>query len=166
MSEPYDWTYFKMRIPIKASASAILDSWQTKQGIESWFLRSSKYQSPEGVSRKDTEPAQPGDGYTWLWHGHSDEVIEHGNILEHPDGGFSFTFAGSCRVDISIKDENVGCMMNLIQSAIPVTDEAKRNIHLGCSMGWTFYLTNLKSVLEGGLDLRNRDISLNHVVNS
>jgi hypothetical protein len=32
--------------------------------------------------------------------------------------------------------------------------------------GWTFYLANLKSVLEGGLDLRNKNARLQRLVNA
>ena len=29
-------------------------------------------------------------------------------------------------------------------------DASRANYHLGCLTGWTFYLANLKSILEGG----------------
>jgi hypothetical protein len=29
-----------------------------------------------------------------------------------------------------------------------------------CQLGWTFYLANLKSVIEGGVDLRNKNVDL------
>lgn len=32
--------------------------------------------------------------------------------------------------------------------------------------GWTFYLTNLKSILEGGFNLRNKNNKLGDVVNT
>jgi hypothetical protein len=37
---------------------------------------------------------------------------------------------------------------------------------VGCQLGWTFYLTNMKSIAEGGIDLRNRDIDFKNVVNA
>jgi hypothetical protein len=37
---------------------------------------------------------------------------------------------------------------------------------MGCLGGWTFYLANLKSYLEGGVDLRNKNLALNNMVNS
>lgn len=40
------------------------------------------------------------------------------------------------------------------------------NYHIGCTKGWNFYLTNLKSLLEGGIDLRNRNKGLKEVINS
>ena len=56
--------------------------------------------------------------------------------------------------------------MEFTQSEIPIDDNSKENIRLGCAFGWTFYLLNLKSVLEGGLDLRNKDSELNGVINN
>lgn len=41
-----------------------------------------------------------------------------------------------------------------------------RNIFLGCGEGWTFYLANLKSILEGGMDLRNKNEKIRAVINS
>ena len=37
---------------------------------------------------------------------------------------------------------------------------------MGCLEGWTFYLTNLKSVIEGGLDLRNKNLDIKGVINA
>ena len=38
--------------------------------------------------------------------------------------------------------------------------------HLGCKTGWTFYLATMKSLYEGGIDLRNRNERLQQVNNS
>lgn len=46
------------------------------------------------------------------------------------------------------------------------TVSSKQYVCLGCSNGWTFYLTNLKSVYEGGLDLRNKDEKLSAMINN
>lgn len=37
---------------------------------------------------------------------------------------------------------------------------------LSCKTGWTSYLANLKSVLEGGIDPRNKNEQLKAVINS
>jgi hypothetical protein len=41
-----------------------------------------------------------------------------------------------------------------------------RNYHLGCKTGWTFYLANLKSLMEGGIDLRNKNEKIQRVINA
>jgi len=57
-------------------------------------------------------------------------------------------------------------VVELWQENIPGDEDSKVNLHMGCTKGWTFYLTNLKSILEGGIDLRNKNISLKNVVNA
>ena len=57
-------------------------------------------------------------------------------------------------------------MVELIQDHIPTDDESKVNIRLGCHTGRSFYLVNLKSVYEGELDLRNKDVDMGGMTNS
>ena len=42
----------------------------------------------------------------------------------------------------------------------------QQHFYIECGKGWTFYMTNLKSILEGGLDLRNKNINLKQVINA
>ena len=52
------------------------------------------------------------------------------------------------------------------RSNIPTDDKSKKDIRLGCYEGWSFYMVNLKSIYEGGLDLRNMNDQLKGVINS
>jgi hypothetical protein len=46
-------------------------------------------------------------------------------------------------------------------------DETEQQyFYMECDKGWTFYLTNLKSVLEGGLDMRNKNLNIQQVINA
>ena len=77
---------------------------------------------------------------------------------------FKFGTAGDCIVNIKTEEgENV---VELIQENIPTDEVGMRNYHLGCKTGWTFYLANLKSVMEGGIDLRNKNEKIKRVINS
>ena len=166
MSE-YDWSRFALRIPITASREKIYNAWTTKQGIESWFLRRADFFTPESKLRGEQEFIQNGDRYTWLWHGYDDETIEHNDILEaNGEDTLSFVFAGHCIVTVVIGMIDEETIVQLTQENIPTGEEGKVNIHLGCMEGWTFYLANLKSVLEGGIDLRNQNVNIGKVVNS
>ena len=49
---------------------------------------------------------------------------------------------------------------------LKINEKGKVQYHMGCLGGWTFYLANLKSYLEGGVDLRNKNLALNNMVNS
>ena len=166
MSE-YNWSKFVLRIPVKASREKIYNAWTTKQGIESWFLRRADFFTPENKLRGEQEFIQHGDRYTWLWHGYDDETVEHNDILEtNGQDTISFVFAGHCIVTVVIGMIDEEIIVQLTQENIPTGEEGKANIHIGCMEGWTFYLANLKSILEGGIDLRNRNMNVGKVVNS
>jgi uncharacterized protein YndB with AHSA1/START domain len=162
-----DWSRFVIRINIGAPADAIYQAWATRGGMESWFVRLSEYKDKNGVERTADEQVTIGDTYKWLWHGYPDESVEHGQILElnHKDHfKFSFGKAGICTV--SIKEEDGEQIVSLTQEAIPTDEQGKMNFHVGCKGGWTFYLANLKSILEGGIDLRNKNLKLKEMINS
>jgi len=57
-------------------------------------------------------------------------------------------------------------IVELVQENIPDDDQGRLYYHLVCKTGWTFYLDNLKSLLEGGIDLRNKNANLANVINS
>jgi hypothetical protein len=57
-------------------------------------------------------------------------------------------------------------IVELLQENIPTDEQGMHSWHLGCKTGSTFYLANLKSVLEGGIDLRNKSEKLQRVINS
>jgi len=56
--------------------------------------------------------------------------------------------------------------MILTQDQIPTDEQSRYDYHVGCSTGWSFYEGNIKSVLEGGMDLRNKNPGLTNVINS
>src|SRR6188472_2298412 len=77
---------------------------------------------------------------------------------------FSFGDAGICTV--SIKEEGLQCIVEILQNEIPVDEHGRQYWHLGCKTGWTFHLTNMKSIFEGGIDLRNKDEKIKNVANA
>lgn len=163
----FNWKTFTTRVPVNAPIEKLYHCWATQQGIEYWFLRMSEYKKSEGTLRNNNEPVQTGDTYRWRWHGWPDDVTETGIILDCNNNNFfkfSFGKAGICSV--TIKNEGGQNIVELVQEEIPDDDDGKHNWHVGCKTGWTFYLTNLKSLLEGGVDLRNRNKNLHNVVNS
>jgi len=135
--------------------------------MESWFLRLCEYKKKDGSLREGNEYVITGDTYKWLWHGWPDDTVEHGEILDcNRKDFFRFSFgkAGNCAV--SIKKEEGTNIVELVQDNIPTDEGGMHNWHLGCKTDWTFYLANLKSILEGGLDLRNKNEKLQQVINS
>lgn len=158
---------FTRRIPIKAPPKAIYDAWTTQQGLESWFLRLAAFTTTEGLSRGRTSRIETGDTYKWMWYGYEDSVTEERQILDANGWDqLKFSFSGGCIVTVSIRQEAGETLCVLVQD-MPMDDSAKRQAYyIDCGSGWTFYLVNLKSILEGGPDLRNRNTALEHVVNS
>jgi hypothetical protein len=75
---------------------------------------------------------------------------------------FKFGDAGICTV--TIKEDHGYTIVELVQSEIPIDEEGMHYYHLGCKVGWTFHLTNMKSIFEGGKDLRNKDVELKNVL--
>lgn len=162
-----DWGRFVVRININAPKQMLYDAWATRAGMESWFLRLSEYKKRNGSMRDDTEPVEKGDTYKWLWHGWPDETVEYGEIIDLNETDrlqFSFGKAGICTVQIKTEEgENI---VELTQEEIPTDEKNKQEFHVGCKTGWTFYLANMKSILEGGIDLRNKNKNLQHMLNS
>lgn len=163
----YDWSRFVTRVNIKAPINNLYNAWATRAGIESWFLRMSEYKKPDGTIRSPTEQVAVGDTYRWRWYGWGDDVTEQGTILacnEIDHFKFSFGDAGNCT--ITIKEESGETIVELLQTEIPTTDIGMHQWHLGCKTGWTFFLANLKSIMEGGIDLRNKNEALKQMVNA
>lgn len=163
----FDWSRFVVRISIKAHFEKLYQAWATRDGIEYWFLRLSEYKKQDGSFRSGNELVDKGDTYRWLWYGWDDDTVEQGSILECNGMDyfkFSFGKAGICSV--SLKTDEGENIVELVQEDIPTDQNGMQHYHLGCKTGWTFYLANLKSLYEGGIDLRNRNIKLQGVLNS
>ena len=162
-----DWNKFCVRLNVKAEPQTIYNAWTTRAGLESWFLRIAEFTKPDGTVRPGNEHIQAGDTYEWLWHGHPDSVVERNKVLEtNGKDRLQFTFSGDCIVTVTIKTEAGENIVEICQEDIPAEEDPKQNLYVQCSIGWTFYLANLKSILEGGLDLRNKNEALRSVLNS
>jgi uncharacterized protein YndB with AHSA1/START domain len=163
----YDWSKFTLRIPIKADIHQIYNFWTTQDGLEKWFLKKAEFKKTEKSLRDRNSQIQKNDTYEWSWYGYSDDSVERGTVLETNGKDFlKFIFGKAGIVNVYIKTEQTGNIVELEQSEMQVDEKSKINFHLSCSKGWVFYLTNLKSVLEGGLDMRNKDINLKEVISS
>ena len=161
------WNHFKLRIDVNASVEEVYRAWTTQQGLESWFLRRAAFTDGSGNSRQPAQSVVEGDEYTWHWHGYPDSVLEKGKVLKaNGKDRFVFTFSMGCPVTISIYTEAGETIVELVESDLPTDPDTMRKHFVGDSRGWVFYLANLKSVLEGGLDLRNKKLELTNVINS
>jgi uncharacterized protein YndB with AHSA1/START domain len=161
-----DLKKFTKRIAVRAEMATLYHSWSTQEGLEKWFLRKAEFSTPSGVTRPSEKSAQTGDYYYWLWHGWSDDTFERKKVIRsNGKDFFQFLFSGDSIVTVKLIKEKNFNIVELTQE-IPADADADLGLRIGCDTGWTFYMTNLKSVLEGGLDLRNKDLKLNPVLNS
>ena len=161
------WSKFRRRITINADSQKIYDAFGTQAGLESWFLRKAQFMTFDGRVRRKEEYIQKDDTYFWLWHGFDDETFEKRRVLEANNRNFlQFIFSGGCRVTVRVKKAAGENILELIQDNIEFDENPYRNLFVACGLGWTFYLTNLKSILEGGIDLRNKNKSIQNVINA
>lgn len=128
-------------------------------------MRLAEFSGPNG-QRSSTERIAAGDGYRWeLTVGVTNNL--RGEIIgANGHDEVSFTFHEPMVVTISVHWEHGINIVELVQTGIEDDDDSRTNYYVGCGEGWTFYLTNLKSILEGGLDLRNKDEKLRNLINS
>jgi len=151
-SKDYDWTRFDVCFYYDVPRETVFRAWVTSRGLESFFLETAEHRAGDGAARGPDEAARAGDTYRWMWrHGHGIE----GRFLEvESPTRISFTFGGM-RVDIRLVEVAGGCRLDLEQTEIPDTDDGRVRGHLNCRSCWIFFLTNLKSRLAGGTDLRD-----------
>jgi uncharacterized protein YndB with AHSA1/START domain len=151
------WSKFKLTADFDIDVRSIYEAWATPAGLESWFLRKAEIYSIAGRLREPEEFIKKEDTYSWYWHGYSNEFVEHGQVLEN--NGFDqlkFTFTGGSTVTVDIQNKFGLTLIELTQENIPEESDPLKNLYVQCQIGWTFYLANLKSIIEGGKDLRNK----------
>ncbi len=159
------WSKFKLRVNVNATVEEAYKAWTTQEGLESWFLRNASFKDSQGIDRKQDSIIQEGDTYTWFWHGYPDSILERGKVLaSNGKDNLTFTFSMGCPVNIAIYKEHDETIVQLVESDLPTDEETMLKHFVGDSKGWIFYLANLKSVLEGGLDLRNKKLDITNVI--
>ena len=125
--------------------------------MEEWFLKKAQFFKNDKALSKG-EKATKDCIFEWTWYGWP-EMIQKGEMLEVVENEkivFSFDPAGIVTIDIEKVDDN-WTQLILQQSGIPTDEESKKNFFYGCSLGWSFWLVNLKAWLEHGILLDERE---------
>ena len=160
----FNWTEFKKRIAIKADMQKLYNAWTQTAELEKWFLAKAVYFAENGKIVSATDNVNSNSKYDWKWF--AQDYHEEGDLLRANGKDFiEFTFANSI-VQVQLLQSGEEVMVELTQKDIPTDEESKKNIRLGCAEGWSFYLLNLKSIYEGGTDLRNKDTKIVGVINN
>lgn len=142
-----DWTAFTRKILIDSSIDKIYPLWATPDGLKSWFLRKADFTNSGNAPIDGHKMVQVGDTYIWGWHNWT-EYEAKGQILEaNQKDHIVFSFEGST-VSVDLKNQDASTLVTLRQYNIPTDEENKMQVHVGCSNGWTFWLTNLKIFCE------------------
>ena len=167
----YDWTTFTKKIVIFSDMDKLYRMIATQSGMKSWFLRECRYFEQDGSPLSANEEAKAGTDYLFHWYGYDDTVYEKGTVLTaNGTDRFEFTFTGngqtSMKVMISLSASDMGTLVSLTQYDIPADEHSRGHCHIGCLEGWVFYLANMKSIAEGGVDLRNKNESVKGVLNA
>ena len=163
--ENFDWTSFTKRIAIKARMSEIYNAWTKSSELEKWFLEKASFLTVEKKAISKYINATAGVQYDWSWYLYPEAL--HGQyVIANGKDFIQFGFEAESLVDIKLSEVNGYTLVELKHHHIPTDDQSRQFIRLGCSNGWHFYLCNLKSIYEGGLDLRNKDKNLPPMLNN
>jgi len=160
--EHYEWTKFRQVEYITAPVNEVFNKWATPAGIVEWFLKNAVYEYGNNT-RSSNEIVKAGDNYTWEFHS---GLVMKGKILEVQENKvFKFTFGKKepgldedVIVIVSFSYENDQTKIELKQENIADNEYGRVTYNLSCMVGWSYYLTNLRSLFESGFNLREKDI--------
>ena len=155
MNKNYDWSQFQVYTYINKPLAEVFQRWATCEGLESFFVQTSKFSSVSGELRKNNQIASSADNYFWKFIHDFDLPGQVVNVMEN--SFITYTF-GVMEVKIEVSTQEKQTLVKLTQYKIPhATEEEKATNHLNCRSCWVFFMTNLKAVMESGTDLREHD---------
>lgn len=165
--QEYHWNEFTRRVTINAPSFSLYAAWATKIGLESWFLREAIITKSDGTLRAENELFEAGDSFEWRWHGYDDDTVDRGRVISaNGKDQFCISFSGKNTLAVNLQFESSELVCSIEQKMHQDSEAEKRYFYIECSLGWTFYLANLKSVFEGGNDLRNKNTSIQKLINA
>ncbi|MDQ3194408.1 MAG: hypothetical protein M3P82_05345 [Bacteroidota bacterium] len=151
----FNMEHFVHGIYLNARAGNVFKYIATPSGIIKWFIGKAKYYYKDLNIRLGDEVIQKGDSYLWTWLNKDLEL--KGIVTETADNKlFQFTFSPLYIVTINLISEGskTKVILNHEYQESAVKDEFD---FINCCACWVFFLTNLKSVIEHGIDLRETE---------
>lgn len=161
----FNWTSYTKRIAVKSTLSNIYDAWTKGSELERWFLKKVVFYKPDHSLYEPDKNVVENIQYIWYWYLY-DEPMKGKITNVNGKNYIQFTFEGDCLVDVNLEEVDGYIVVTLRHHNIPLDDNSKQYVRLGCSNGWTFYLANLKSIFEGGIDLRNKNEKFPPMINN
>jgi len=145
----YDWSKFTLKIFIKAPQSRVFDAWLNDKSITKWFTSSARHD------------ARKGGNIAWGWQ--AGDTFEGKFVSIKKNQSIVFTFGNHGeKVRVRTLKSGHGTVCEIHQYDMRTSPKDRWMMHRGCLQGWTFFLANLKSVLENRKDLRSKDPKQNY----
>ena len=151
----YDWTQFDLYHYYPAPLEKVWHAWATPEGLCSFFVETCTGFDTEGNAHTPQSAFVPGGSYKWKWR--HDFAGEGSIFTVEPMSHLAFSFGAAMRVDVHLQDVGSSVRVHLHQSQIPDSEEGHVIGHMNCRSCWIFFMTNLVSVLQNGIDLRHED---------
>ena len=150
----YDWTQFHVRMYYLAPISDIFHRFATVEGLESFFIHKAVHSKADGTVRGPGEQVQSGDQHHWTYvhdfaHDGQFQRVQKNQLVE-------FTF-GEMTVSVAFRDVGDATEVDLHQANCATVDPDRAWHHVNCRSCWIYFMTNLRSVLAGGPDVRDHD---------
>ena len=161
--DSFDLNEFRHSIYLDAALEEVYMFAASAAGICKWFMGTAVYTESDGRELGSNENASRGCSFSWKWL-EKDLEIE-GRVLEAAENKkFSFTFGKSFEVSFMLEDSG-GRVLFTLHQKYAAGGEKNDFAHINCCTCWVFFLTNLKSVIENGIDLRETIVSDDTLVN-
>ena len=143
---------FHHSILLNKAAGEVFALFGLAGGLEKWFQCETIFTATDKAARKPGEMIQKDDSFYWKWLA-KDFSIEGKVINVTPGISAEFTFGSLFNIKMSAAAQNGRTLFTIEQW---YTNGAIKNdfAYINCCTCWIFFLTNLKSVLEHGIDLR------------
>jgi uncharacterized protein YndB with AHSA1/START domain len=139
----HDWTQFLLKIYIDAAPERLYQAWTDSKKLKKWFIYDGFVEPKKGGRFKQV---------------FSDGSVFESEVLEvRKNRLFRFTFGKVEKVEVKFRKSGKGGEVWLRQYDMRTGAEDKWSMHMGCRLGWTFFLTNLKAMLEHRADLRSHN---------
>lgn len=154
---------FHHSIYLNKPAGEVYDLFGKAGGLTKWFIGESVYTTSSGKKRGDNEYIETSDENYWHWL--AKDLSISGKVLEAAEGKkVKFTFGNAFIVSMEAKEDSGRTLFTLKQE---YSGGGEKNdfAHINCCVCWAFFITNMKSVLEFGHDLRETLIDNEELVN-
>lgn len=158
----FNMNEFSHSILLNTTPRSVFEYAATPEGLTKWFIGNAEY-TRNGNLVPSEELISAGDSYRWKWLAKDYETTGK-TIQVIKDERIKFTFGSMFEINVSVVAENSRTRFTLSQNYKPGT--AKNDFaHINCCVCWAFFLTNLKSVVEHGIDLRETEANDESLVN-